>query len=372
MAVEGEWAHGVAEWQSQTRTLSGPIHILAHRLPNGTWQALMPSTEGAYLQWLEAIPERLVPAGELNQLRAQAAEADALLRPQAAPAVPPAQTVMLPSKEGPSGPIEPVPGLAQPTATPTPVSEQVWETYMTVEFGYSVRYPSALQPQERNIQDIPNQGGVPSDVWFGERIHIITRIPPLPDDALSTIWKDAVRVKLPQGLQALRLERVSEPIGGGTPLTSIEYLVRANGVDFFLVYNPLATTSADDQERQIFEAMVTTFTILPKRTYTPPVLILAAQTDGFDFPVDPRDGSSGRPPWYASYNVQNPYVSGWSNCYGKPRSQLQHAAEDWFRSAGSNVYAVANGRVIWSDKNANYPGGVIIIEHTLPSGVSNP
>ncbi|WP_347243123.1 hypothetical protein, partial [Thermogutta sp.] len=52
VAVEGEWAHGVAQWQSEARTLSGPIHILAHRLPDGTWQALLPGTDGLYLQWL--------------------------------------------------------------------------------------------------------------------------------------------------------------------------------------------------------------------------------------------------------------------------------------------------------------------------------
>ena len=30
VAVEGEWAHGVAQWRSQARTVNGPIHILAH------------------------------------------------------------------------------------------------------------------------------------------------------------------------------------------------------------------------------------------------------------------------------------------------------------------------------------------------------
>ncbi len=33
-------------------------------------------------------------------------------------------------------------------------------------------------------------------------------------------------------------------------------------------------------------------------------------TDGFDFPVAPWNGRSDRPPWYASYNVQNPHVQG--------------------------------------------------------------
>ncbi|HUW96259.1 MAG TPA: pre-peptidase C-terminal domain-containing protein [Anaerolineae bacterium] len=109
VTVSGEWAQGVAEPQGEARTLSGPIHILAHRLPDGSWQALLPSTDGLYLQWLYAMPERLVPASQKGQLRTEAAEADALRPLQATPAVPPAVTVTLPSMEGP----------AQPTATPT-------------------------------------------------------------------------------------------------------------------------------------------------------------------------------------------------------------------------------------------------------------
>lgn len=45
VTLEGEWAHGVAKWRSQTRTLKEPIHILAHRLPDGTWQALEPKPD---------------------------------------------------------------------------------------------------------------------------------------------------------------------------------------------------------------------------------------------------------------------------------------------------------------------------------------
>jgi C1A family cysteine protease len=122
VAVQDGWAHGVAEWQSETKALEGPIHILAHRLSDGTWQALMPGSGGAYLQWLDTMPERLMPVSEKSQLRAQAAEADTLWRPQAVPAVPPAATLVSP-KDQVSGPEGPIPGLAMTitTATPTPV-----------------------------------------------------------------------------------------------------------------------------------------------------------------------------------------------------------------------------------------------------------
>lgn len=83
VAVEGEWAHGVAPWQSEAKTLSGPIHILAHRSADGTWQALLPGSDELYIHWIDAVPESLVPAGEKSQLRAQATEADTLQQPQA-------------------------------------------------------------------------------------------------------------------------------------------------------------------------------------------------------------------------------------------------------------------------------------------------
>jgi len=127
VTVEGEWAHGVARWQGRARTLSGPIHILAHRLPDGTWQALLPGTDGTYLQWLEAMPEHLMPAGEKSQLRAQAAEAEALQRSQAAPAVP--QGI----KET-GEPANLASGLMRPTDTPAPLFASATSSTMFEQF----------------------------------------------------------------------------------------------------------------------------------------------------------------------------------------------------------------------------------------------
>ena len=68
VSVDGDWASGLAKWKSEARTLKAPINILAHRLPDGSWQALMPDTDGLYLQWLDAVPERLVPTAAKGQL----------------------------------------------------------------------------------------------------------------------------------------------------------------------------------------------------------------------------------------------------------------------------------------------------------------
>jgi PKD repeat protein len=66
--VEGEWAHGVAEWQDAAKPMDGPIHLLARRDESGTWQALMPSEEGMFPQWVESVPERLVSDNKKSQL----------------------------------------------------------------------------------------------------------------------------------------------------------------------------------------------------------------------------------------------------------------------------------------------------------------
>ena len=88
VSVQGEWAVGVAQWRGAASMLSGPIHLLARRLPDGAWHALMPGDDALYLEWLDSLPETLIPAGEKAQLRTQAAEAAALRLPQAATPTP--------------------------------------------------------------------------------------------------------------------------------------------------------------------------------------------------------------------------------------------------------------------------------------------
>jgi len=197
VTVEGEWAHGVAQWRSQARTLKEPIHVLAQRLPDGTWQALMPSSDGLYLQWVDAVPESLVLAGEKGQLRAQAAEADAVWRVIKPPVIitstTPSSHPSLPSES--LGPIVPTPvPLPQPETwiagetsvsrlseeeharlCGVPVEVIEWERLQASretarpEAIYS--YPSAKDWRNVNGQDwttaIRSQGGCGSCVAFG-------------------------------------------------------------------------------------------------------------------------------------------------------------------------------------------------------------
>jgi len=146
--VEGEWAHGVAQWESQTRTLGEPIHILAHRSADGAWQALIPSSDGLYLQWVDAVPESLVPSSKRGELRAQVAEADAPQRPRTTPAVPPAAIPTSSSKKGENkSSTEPIPT----PLNPQPASSITW----SVEGDRSVIYVVSNGDTPARIVDMP-------------------------------------------------------------------------------------------------------------------------------------------------------------------------------------------------------------------------
>jgi hypothetical protein len=83
--VEGEWAHSVAAWEGEAAPPGGPLHVLARRLPDGEWQALLPGSDELFSQWVEEVPERLVPEDQKSQLRNLVLAADALQKPQRIP-----------------------------------------------------------------------------------------------------------------------------------------------------------------------------------------------------------------------------------------------------------------------------------------------
>ncbi|MBE7550430.1 MAG: M23 family metallopeptidase [Anaerolineales bacterium] len=108
----------------------------------------------------------------------------------------------------------------------------------------------------------------------------------------------------------------------------------------------------------------------------------APTADGFSPPLGFRDGLSYEPRIThnnegqlietTDYGVKNPDLQG-DTCFGVSFDQIYHAGEDWYRAdgsstAGAEVTAVANGQVAFADPTMNYPGLVVIIEHTLASG----
>ena len=206
--VEGEWAYGVAPWQSEATVLNSPLHVLAHRLADGTWQALMPESDGLYLQWLEDVPESLVPNGERDRLRTQAQEANPFqhgIIPL--PTITSTMPVSRPWGPGqPSGPLTPSPTpipLFQPTTwisgettvsrlskeerarlCGVPVTVIEWERLQAsreaAELGATLNYPSAIDWRNVNGQDwttpIRNQAGCGSCVAFGTVAAIESRM----------------------------------------------------------------------------------------------------------------------------------------------------------------------------------------------------
>src|SRR5260370_132005 len=96
-----------------------------------------------------------------------------------------------------------------------------------------------------------------------------------------------------------------------------------------------------------------------------------SSTTTFTYPI-----ASSNVRFTIGYGIQNPSLVGPNGCYWDstkhqyvPFSQLWHAGEDWFAktSAGATtISAVANGVVKYvSPPGYNYPGAVIIIQHTL-------
>ena len=85
--------------------------------------------------------------------------------------------------------------------------------------------------------------------------------------------------------------------------------------------------------------------------------------------------SSGKIIEDTSYGVRNPDMSG-GTCFGVDWSKIYHAGEDLYAGPANSskstqnaeVRAIADGVVKFAPSSFNYPGFVIIIEHTLRSG----
>lgn len=93
-----------------------------------------------------------------------------------------------------------------------------------------------------------------------------------------------------------------------------------------------------------------------------------APADGFDFPVGDREGKGA----YVERATGKRY-DGWyvATKFGEEYSLGIHPGEDWNGGGGGNtdlgqeVYAVANGRVVFAQNCGQPWGNVVIVEHTF-------
>lgn len=232
VTVEDEWAHGEGQWRSQSRVLEEPINILAHRSVDGSWRALMPSSEGLYPQWLNAVPESLVSAEEKTRVRAQTVEVDVLLRRQSvSPTLPVSVTLGLRDQDAfPEPLLEP----AQPTTVPTPQVQRLitplesdtgdWLLYRDADYGFALRYPSgwSIRPSTRLVD---------------EAVTIITNYPPpsAPDSMSPSYSSDFAQIEIGVFLHGKpltqSLEGWAQPAGWMLPLMIEQMEVSVGGVD---------------------------------------------------------------------------------------------------------------------------------------------
>jgi murein DD-endopeptidase MepM/ murein hydrolase activator NlpD len=114
--------------------------------------------------------------------------------------------------------------------------------------------------------------------------------------------------------------------------------------------------------------------------------IRAATADVFSYPLQNGNGvnygvpvgrvlNGTRMEWL-DYAIRN--LDQWRiKCYGVDWSRMIHTGEDWYRldyltanSAGTPVYAVADGVVVRHNPGLSYPGNVVVVRHALPEGRS--
>ena len=190
------------------------------------------------------------------------------------------------------------------------------------------------------------------------------------------------------GRPALRLER--DPIvGDGDRYTT---LVAGDGVIYRINLFGGGKGGASEPTAPAvayYERSVNSFRLLavarqPKpaapRSVAPPATLAVA--DRFAFPLQSGQGVNyGIPEGlvvadthveHLGYGIRN--LDQWGpKCYGVDWSRMIHTGEDWYRldgasTAGTPVYAVANGVVAKHNPGISYPGNVVVIRHRLADG----
>jgi C1A family cysteine protease len=181
VAVEREWARG------QAAGGGSPLLLLAHRLPSGAWQALLPSSDGLYSQWVEALPTTLATGAEMH------AHAAGCRPPM--PSEPSAVQGSMPALEEPTWP-EPRTWTPGPTSVSelnpeerarllgVPDEVLAWEQQValrhTADPEATYRYPASLDWRDVGGQDwttpIGDQARCGSCVAFGTNAAIESRL----------------------------------------------------------------------------------------------------------------------------------------------------------------------------------------------------
>ena len=188
--------------------------------------------------------------------------------------------------------------------------------------------------------------------------------------------------------QALKLER-DKVIGN---LDKYTVLIPGDGVVYRVnlygggVGGPVEPAQ-DTQD--VFDRVVNSFRVLeqplkPKQSITAPIAAAADPpvAEVFTYPLRSGAGVNYGVPVgivhddthmeWLGYGIRN--LDQWGiKCYGVDWARMIHTGEDWYRldganTAGTPVYAIADGVVALQSPGISYPGNVVMIRHRLPDG----
>ena len=278
-----------------------------------------------------------------------------------------------------------------------------WQTYTNRAAGYAVALPPNAEVTESDdvalayktlfvrlpVENSPHYQGVSI---------LVLESAAAPEAYVTQAYADAgvdvdtaIRPTAPSqvnGRAALRLER-DPVVGDGDKFTT---LIAGDGVLYRINLFGGGKGGAEEPAPQavaLYEQIVASFRVLdvqrqpkaiPQRNLAAPAAITVATV--FAYPLRSGQGVNYGIPVglvvadthveWLGYGIRN--LDQWGvKCYGVDWSRMIHTGEDWYRldgasTAGTPVYAVADGIVAKHNPGISYPGNVVIIRHRLADG----
>jgi hypothetical protein len=296
---------------------------------------------------------------------------------------------------------------AMPPAAARP-AQNGWQTYTSEDAAYAFDYPAGAEittsddaALKYKLVFVQFPISTTND-YEGATVMVLDNPQGLSAQDMLTSRHAAQNVATPSatasaftvnGRQALKLER-DAAIGDGDKFT---VLVEGAGVIYRINLfggGVGGQTEPAPEAQALFDRMVQSFRVLDQPLKPKTIAIAPASAGGitveppiatqFSMPMLPGNGvtygvpegmtAGGTHIEWLDYAIRN--LDQWRvKCYGVDWSRMLHTGEDWYRTdylsantAGSPVYAVADGIVERHNPGISYPGNVVLIRHRLPDG----